>query len=150
MGAKQLVGTIEQVETHQPDPTTPEQPDPWETVSSEFSSLGDRLRETYHRVATEGGPSEDEIKGAFTTLLGAWNQVATAFSAALSDPETRAHLKNAASSFAAALGATITDLGDEIKGSSDEGRPGHQDAGDRSGAGPDDVTDEETSLTSEE
>jgi len=80
--------------------------------------LGDRLRETYHRVASEGGPSEDEIKDALTTLVGAWNQVAASFSTALNDPDTRDHLKKAASSFAAALGATITDLGDEIKGAS--------------------------------
>jgi hypothetical protein len=114
VGAEQLVGTIEKVETHQPDPTSQPEADPWETVSTEFSSLGDRLRETYHRVASEGGPSEEEIKDAFATLMGAWDQVAASFSNALNDPETKAHLKKAASSFAAALGATFTDLGDEL------------------------------------
>ena len=67
------------------------------------------------RVASDKGPTEDDIKGAFATLLGAWDQVAESVSHALHDPETREHLKKAASSFATALGTTITDLGDEFK-----------------------------------
>ena len=127
VGPKQLIGTIEQVETHQPDPTSNESVDPWETASSDFSSLGDRLRDTYRRVASEGGPSEDELKNAFATLLGAWEQVAASLSTALNDPDTRAHLKRAAGSFAAALGATITDLGSEFEGKT----PAHgEEAGD--------------------
>lgn len=116
MSPKKLIGTIEQVETHQPDPTSYEPADPWETATSDLSSLGDRLRDTYRRVASEGGPSEDELKQAFATLFGAWEQVAASLSTALNDPDTRAHLKRAASSFAAALGATITDLGSEFDG----------------------------------
>jgi hypothetical protein len=135
MGTEQLVGTIEKVKTHETDPTTPPDPDPWEAVSSEFSTLGDRLKETYRRVTAEGGPSEDEIKGAFATLVGAWDQVAASFSAALNDPDTRAHLKKAAGSFAAALGATMTDLGDEIgRGSSPSGQSGKEGV-DEGGAG---------------
>ena len=116
MSPKQLIGTIEQVETHQPDPTSYESADPWETASSDLSSLGDRLRDTYRRVASEEGPSEDELKEAFATLFGAWEQLAASLSTALNDPDTRAHLKRAAGSFAAALGATITDLGSEFDG----------------------------------
>jgi hypothetical protein len=81
-----------------------------------LSSLGDRLKDTYRRVASEGGPSEDELKDAFATLSGAWEQLAASLSTALNDPDTRAHLKRAAGSFAAALGATITDLGSEFDG----------------------------------
>jgi hypothetical protein len=117
---EQLVGTIEEVETHDPDPKPDEDVDPWDTVSSEFGSLGDRLKDTYRRVAADRGPSEDEIKGAFATLIGAWDQVAESVTTALRDPEAREHLKKAASSFATALGATISDLGDEFKGHSDE------------------------------
>jgi hypothetical protein len=120
MGTEQLVGTIEQVETHRIDPTSDDKADPWDEVSSEFSSLGDRLKETYRKVAAEGGPSEDEIKGAFATLVGAWDQVAGAFTTALNDPDTRAHLRSAASSFAAALGTTISGLGDELKDGADD------------------------------
>jgi hypothetical protein len=93
-------------------------------VSSEFSSLGDRLKDTYRRVASDTGPTEEEIKEAFATLAGAWDQVAASFSTALNDPATRAHLKKAATSFAAALGTTITDLGDGIRGGSVPGEPG--------------------------
>jgi hypothetical protein len=84
-------------------------------VTNEFGSLGDRLKTTYRRVASDRGPSEDEIKDAFSTLFGAWDQVAESVSTALHDPETREHLKKAASSFAAALGTTISGLGDEFK-----------------------------------
>ncbi len=115
MGSKQLVGTIEEVEAHEPNPKHEDEPDPWETVSSEFGTLGDRLKSTYRRVATDRGPTEEEIKGAFATLIGAWDQVAESVSSALRDAETREHLKRAASSFASALGTTITDLGAEIK-----------------------------------
>jgi hypothetical protein len=117
---EQLVGTIEEVETHDQDPKPDEDVDPWDTVSSEFGSLGDRLKDTYRRVAADRGPSEDEIKGAFATLIGAWDQVAESVTSALRDPEAREHLKKAASSFATALGSTISDLGDEFKGHSDE------------------------------
>ncbi len=103
-------------------------------MSSEFSSLGDRLKDTYRRVASDTGPTEDEIKEAFATLAGAWDQVAASFSTALNDPATRAHLKKAASSFAAALGTTITDLGEEIKGRSVPSEPGDQTI-DQGGAG---------------
>lgn len=106
------------METHDHDPTTGEPTDPWDDVTSEFGSLGDRLKETYRKVASDRGPSEEEIKGAFATLLGAWDQVAESVTAALQDPETRSHLKEAASSFASALGETMSGLGDEIKNTS--------------------------------
>jgi hypothetical protein len=82
--------------------------------------LGDRLKDTYRRVAADRGPSEDDIKGAFATLVGAWDQVAESVTSALRDPVAREHLKKAASSFATALGSTISDLGDEFKGRTDE------------------------------
>jgi len=103
------------VEQHQPDPTSDGATDPWDTVSAEFSSLGDRLGEIYRRIASEGGPTEDEIRGALATLAGAWDQVSGSFSTALSDPETRTHVKKVAGSLAAALGATISGLGDELE-----------------------------------
>ncbi len=115
MGAKQLVGTIEQVETHDQDPTTNGERDPWSTFSDEFGDLGDRIKQTYRQVASEDGPTEEEIKEAFGTLIGAWDQVAGSVSTALQDPEVRARIKAAASSFAMAVGATISELGDELR-----------------------------------
>ena len=103
------------METHRPDPTSEETTDPWDNVSNELSSLGERLRLIYERVASEDGPTEEEIRRAFATLAGVWDQVAESLSAALDDPETRAQLRRAAGSFAAALGASISGLGEELE-----------------------------------
>jgi hypothetical protein len=102
------------VKTHDHDPTADEPLDPWSTFHEEFGGLGDRLKDTYKRVAAEGGPSEEEIKDAFGTLLGAWDRVAESMSTALQDPEVREKLKDAASCFAAAVGNTISELGSEL------------------------------------
>ena len=118
VGPKQLIGTIQQVETHENDPTTEGGRDPWSEFHEEFGGLGDRLKETYRRVSSEDGPSEEEIKEAVGTLIGAWDQVAESVSTALQDPEVRERLKAAASSFATAVGNTISELGTELK---DEG-----------------------------
>lgn len=88
--------------------------DPWATVGDEFRKLGDSLKDTYRNVADDQGPSEDEIREALTTLVQAWTQVAGSVGEALRDPEVRTTLKAAASSLATALGATISDLGDEL------------------------------------
>jgi len=103
------------VETHQNDPRTEDGRDPWETFHESFGGLGDQLKSTYRKVADDEGPSEDEIKAAFSTLAGAWNQVAESVGAALQDPEVRERLKNTASSFATAIGATISELGTELR-----------------------------------
>lgn len=102
------------METHHPDPTSEETTDRWDSVSNELSSLGERLRLIYQRVASEDGPTEEEVRSAFATLAGVWDQVAESLSAALDDPETRAQLRRAAGSFAAALGTSISDLGEEL------------------------------------
>lgn len=63
----------------------------------------------------DDGPSEEELKSAFSTLGAVWNQVADSVSTALRDPRTRKHLKEVAASFATALGTTLSQLGDEIE-----------------------------------
>jgi hypothetical protein len=103
------------VETHQPDPTSNGEIDPWDAVSAEWSALKVRLKDTYQRIASDDAPTEDEIRDALATLAGAWDQVASSFSAAMSDPETRAQLKRAAGSLASALGATVGGLGEAIR-----------------------------------
>jgi hypothetical protein len=117
------------VETHQPDPTSDETTDPWGRVSTELSSLGERLRQVYGRVASEEGPTEEEIRSALATLAGVWDQVAASLSTVLNDAETRANLKRAAWSFAAALGTTFADLGDEL-GNAERGTGGNEDTED--------------------
>ena len=84
-------------------------------MTVEWTALKARLRDTYRDLASDDGPSEEEIKAALATLAGAWDQVAASFSAAMGNPETRAHLKKAAGSLATALGATVSGLGDEIR-----------------------------------
>ncbi len=106
------------METHENDPTTEESTDPWTTFQGRFEGLGDQLKDTYRKVASEGGPSEEEIKEAFGTLLGAWEQVAESVTTALQDPEVRLRLKEAASSFATAMDTTIRELGSELKDTS--------------------------------
>jgi len=115
--AKQLVGTIQEVETHDHDPTADQPRDPWNVFQEDFGGLGDRLKDTYRRVASEDGPSEEEIKDALGTLLGAWDQVADSVSSALRDPQVREKLKAAAGSLAAAIGTTIAELGTELTSS---------------------------------
>ena len=84
-------------------------------MHAEFGDLGRRIKETYRRVASVGGPSEEEIKDAFGILMGAWDQVAESVTTALRDPDVREHLKGTASSLASALGKTITELGTELR-----------------------------------
>lgn len=79
-----------------------------------FGELGDQLKSTYRKVADDRGPDEEEIRSAFATLIGAWDQVAESISDALRDPETRSKLKTAASSFATAVGSTLSGLGAEF------------------------------------
>lgn len=116
MGTEQLVGTIQKVETHEPDPTTEEATDPWDRVGSEFSDLREKLKQTYRQAADETGPTETEVKDAFATISSAWSQVASSVASALKDPDVRDQLRQAASSFASALSTTISGLGSELKG----------------------------------
>jgi hypothetical protein len=102
------------VETHQDDPTSQTETEPWSNVSAELSSLGDHLRRLYSQVAPEDGPTETEIKEALVTLAGVFDQVGPPLAAALDDPETRIRLKKAAGAFASALGAAISDLGEAL------------------------------------
>lgn len=115
VSTEELVGTIQQVETHDEDPTTVEGMDPWDTFHDKLGGLGDRLKSTYRRVADEDGPSEEEIRQALTTLAGAWSTVADSIGDALRDPDVRQRLKEAASSFATAVGRTISELGVELR-----------------------------------
>ena len=117
VGPKELIGTIQQVETHDRDPTTERDPeqDPWEAVSTEFEELKGRLADTYRRVANDHGPTEDEIREAFATLAGAWDQVAESVTTALKDPGVQEKLKDAAGSFATAFGVTISELGSALR-----------------------------------
>ena len=83
-------------------------------------------------MASENGPSEEEIKEAFSTLMGAWDQVAESVSTALKDPEVRDRLQAAVSSFASAVGNPISELGSGLRadGSAPSRQPVADEAGD--------------------
>jgi hypothetical protein len=102
------------VEIHDTDPKADPPNDPWDDVTDRFGELGDRLKSTYRKVADEHGPTEEELKGAFATLAGAWDQVAESAADILRDPGTREGLKKAASSLATALGSTLSQLSSEF------------------------------------
>ena len=102
------------METRDTDPTRDPTNDPWDEVTNRFGELGHRLTSTYRKVADEQGPTEDEIKEAFSTLAGAWDQIAGSVSDILRDPEARDGLKRAAGSLASALGSTLSDLSSEV------------------------------------
>lgn len=100
-----------------PDPEEPV--DPWKAVTGELGELRGRIRDTYRRMADDHGPTEEEIKEAFVTLAGAWDQVAESVTTALRDPDVRDKLRSAASSFANAVGVTFSELSSEL-GSHDQ------------------------------
>lgn len=77
--------------------------------------MGGRFTESYRRVAEEGGPSEEEIRQALATLGGAWDRVAGSVSSALQEEEVRRRLRQAAAALAAALGATLSQLGEDLE-----------------------------------
>ncbi|MDX1468358.1 MAG: hypothetical protein R3258_03365 [Acidimicrobiia bacterium] len=106
------------METHETDPTA--YTDPWDRVSGDVAELRARLKETYREAAGDQGPSEDDIRDAFSTLAGAWSQMASSVASALKDPEVREQLKSAAGSIASALGRTISELGSELDHTSEE------------------------------
>lgn len=89
-------------------------------MSSELGGLKERLADTYRQVADEHGPTEEEIKDAFATLAGAWDQVAESVTTAMRDPDVREKLRTAASTFATAFGKTLNDLGSELRGNGDD------------------------------
>lgn len=107
-------------------------PSPWAEVTDDLLDLTSRIRETYRSVADESGPSEDEVRDAFRTLAGAWNQMAESVGAAIQDEDVRSHLKKAGSSLLKAIEATVSEIA---------GKESDQRATDEEGDQP---TDEET------
>ena len=89
----------------------------WDDVAQQFRSLGRSLQERYREQA----PSEREpadrgaVDAAVRTLTDAVETVIESVGAAVRDTEFRDQAKQAAQSLVDALGATVTDLGDDIR-----------------------------------
>jgi hypothetical protein len=112
VGTEQLIGTIEQVEQHNTDPT---QEDPWTEASDRWSDLGEGLRRRYRDLVGEDGPDEEAVRDAIRTLGEAAQSVVTSIGTAMKDPDVRAQVKDAAASLVSALGTTFDELGDELR-----------------------------------
>jgi hypothetical protein len=127
VGAEQLIGTIEQVENHENDPTAT---DPWTEASERWGDVGDGLRRRYRDLVGDRGPTEDDLRDALRTLGDAARSVADSVGSAMRDPEVRAQVKEAAASLVSALGATFEELGDELRRTfrdeADDGAPSEE------------------------
>ncbi|MGQ0849025.1 MAG: hypothetical protein ACT4OP_07910 [Actinomycetota bacterium] len=103
------------METHSEDPIDPTSVDPWERLSDQFSALRKRLADTYRQQAGPEGPSEGEVKDAFSTLGKAWDRLADAVGAAARDQQIRHNVKQAATTFFEAVGSAFSELGAELR-----------------------------------
>jgi hypothetical protein len=124
VGAKEFIGTIEQVDTHDNDPREDADReealgDPWRQASEQFSVLGSKLRTRYREIVGDDGPAEEEVRQAFTTIGSAAQSLADSIGESMRDPEVRDQVKQATSTFFSAIGKTLSQLGDELR-STDE------------------------------
>lgn len=91
----------------------------WKEVSEKFGALGKKFREHYESTAAkedeESAPSSDDIKKAFDTISDGLERVFGSLGAAVRDEQVKAESKAAASALVDALGATVEDLGVEVR-----------------------------------
>jgi hypothetical protein len=105
---------------HDEDHTETGPVDPWDEFSTRLGAVKDRFREAYETASGGEGPSQDEIRSAFDVLGDMWSSVAGSVSSALRDEKTREQLAETAGSLASAIGATLSQLGAELRRSADE------------------------------
>lgn len=119
--SKQLVGTIEEMETHDNDPIDDAKTDPWDKLGEQFASLREKLKDTYRQQPGADGPTDDEVRDAFHTLGRAWDRLTDAVGTAVRDEGVRQQAKQAATGFFEAVGTAFSQLGSELRRSrSDE------------------------------
>jgi hypothetical protein len=100
---------------HNEDHTETDPVDPWDEFAARLGSVKDRFRKAYEASSDGQGPSQDEIRSAFAVLGDMWSSVAGSVSSALRDETTRRDLAGTAGSLASAIGATLSQLGTEIR-----------------------------------
>ncbi|MDF1597247.1 MAG: hypothetical protein P1T08_14310 [Acidimicrobiia bacterium] len=89
----------------------------WSEVGEGFKKIGSMFKQHYEsQAAGEGAEavSEEDVKDAVQTL---GESIKTAFATigdAVADPEVQSEAKQTAKSFVDALGASFSDLGDQI------------------------------------
>jgi hypothetical protein len=89
----------------------------WSNAVEQLKTLGSMFR--YHYQAQEGEEgaavaSEDEVKDALRTLGESISAAFATVGDAFNDPEVREGARQTVGSFFDALGATFSDLGDDI------------------------------------
>ncbi|MFV1971150.1 MAG: hypothetical protein ACC683_09135 [Acidimicrobiia bacterium] len=89
----------------------------WNDVGEQFKKLGSTLK--YHYQAQEGVEetevvSEDEIKDALRTLGESIKRAFATVGDAVKDPEVKEEVRQTAGSLFDALGATFSELADDI------------------------------------
>jgi uncharacterized protein with GYD domain len=101
----------------------------WNEVGEHFKSLGSIFK-VHYLAQGEGDPMElvadDEVKEALRTLGVSLKAVFATVGDTIADPEIRDETRQTASSFLDALGATFSDLGQDISKRGDsQDRSGH-------------------------
>jgi hypothetical protein len=96
------------MEAHKGDPRVG---DTWQSLRNELSALGAKLRTSYREAVGEAGPSEEELRQAARTIMGGAERLGDALGRAMSDPEVRARLRQAAVSFGEAIRAAFSESG---------------------------------------
>ncbi len=91
-----------------------EERDPWDVAGERWTDVSDLVKDRYRQVVGDTGPDEDEVRAAFETIGDAARAVADSIGQAIRDPDTREQLKKMSSSVASAIGATLSQLGEEI------------------------------------
>lgn len=84
-------------------------------MADQWKSLGRKLRDTYRQSASDDGPTDEDIRAAFSTLGSAWDRLAGAFGTAIRDEQVRQNAKRAATGFFEAVGAAFSELGSELR-----------------------------------
>jgi len=120
VSTEELVGTIEQVETHDNDPRDDAyaggaSDEAWRQASEHFTALGSKLRNRYQEIVGDDGPAEEDVREAFTTIGTAAQSLVDSIGESMRDPEVREQLKDATSTFFSAIGKTLSQLGDELR-----------------------------------
>ena len=92
-----------------------ERRDPWDVAGERWAGISANVRARYRDIVGEDGPDEDDIRQSLETLGEAARAVADSIGAAMRDPETRDQLKKVSSSIASAVGATLSQFGEELR-----------------------------------
>lgn len=87
----------------------------WTEVGERFGELGRALKDRFDANAAFGAEERDQVNDALRHLGDALDAGFTTIGDTLRDPAMRGELKNAGSSIADAIAATVRDVSDSFK-----------------------------------